>query len=220
VFVFAFRDGWYVDSRFYCSVEEQPAFAHAYEYVKGNKLGIIKLNPAVSSRIAKDDMSVVMHPKHLPMLIPPRPWKSFEDGGYLFHKVPVMRFKESAEQTTYMRRASEAGRLDSVFAGLNVLSTTPWAINRQVFDVVLQCWNSGEAVADIPAAEGVAQYKIPEKPDPRDADPESRTKYVAALRAVTTQMAKDHSERCKFNYNLEIARSVSRWWGSGNRARS
>ncbi|KAJ9095344.1 hypothetical protein QFC21_005710 [Naganishia friedmannii] len=188
-------------------VEEQPAFAHAYEYVKGNKLGIIKLNPAVSSRIAKDDMSVVMHPKHLPMLIPPRPWKSFEDGGYLFHKVPVMRFKESAEQTTYLKRASEAGRLDSVFAGLNVLSTTPWAINRQVFDVVLQCWNSGEAIADIPAAEGVAQYNIPEKPDPRNADPESRTKYVAALRAVTTQMAKDHSERCKFNYNLEIARS-------------
>ncbi|KAJ9111267.1 hypothetical protein QFC22_006567 [Naganishia vaughanmartiniae] len=188
-------------------VEEQPAFAHAYEYVKGNKLGIIKLNPAVSSRIAKDDMSVVMHPKHLPMLIPPRPWKSFEDGGYLFHKVPVMRFKESAEQTTYLKRASEAGRLDSVFAGLNVLSSTPWAINRQVFDVVLQCWNSGEAIADIPAAEGVAQYNIPERPDPRDTDPESRSKYVAALRTVTNQMAKDHSERCKFNYNLEIARS-------------
>lgn len=192
-----------------CSTEEQPAFAHAYEYVKGNKLGIIKLNPAVSSRIAKDDMSLVMHPKHLPMLVPPRPWKSYEDGGYLFHKVPVMRFKESAEQTTYLKRASDAGRLESVFAGLNVLSSTPWAINQRVFDVILESWNTGKAIADIPAAEGIAQYDMPEKPDPRNSDPDARAKYVNAMRAVTQQIAKDHSERCKFNYNLEIARSVS-----------
>lgn len=154
-------------------------------------------------------MSLVMHPKHLPMLVPPRPWRSYEDGGYLFHRVPVMRFKESAEQTTYLKRASDAGHLERVFAGLNVLSSTPWAINKRVFDVVLESWNSGQAIADIPAAEGIAQYTKPEKPDPRGADPDARANYVSALRAVTTQMAKDHSERCKFNYNLEIARSVS-----------
>jgi DNA-directed RNA polymerase len=154
-------------------------------------------------------MSLVMHPKHLPMLVPPRPWRSYEDGGYLFHKVPVMRFKESAEQTTYLKRASDAGRLDSVFAGLNVLSKTPWAINRKVFDIMLEAWNDGHAIADVPAAEGIAQYNMPQKPDPLMSDPDERTKYVSALRGVTTQMAKDHSERCKFNYNLEIARSVS-----------
>jgi DNA-directed RNA polymerase len=68
------------------SSEYQPAFSHSYEYVRGNKLGVIKLNPEVASRMAKDSIAVVVHPKHMPMLIPPRPWKAHDDGAYLFHK--------------------------------------------------------------------------------------------------------------------------------------
>lgn len=68
------------------SSEIQPAFSHSYEYVRGNKLGVIKLNPAVASRMAKDPIAIVVHPKHMPMLIPPRPWKAHDDGAYLFHK--------------------------------------------------------------------------------------------------------------------------------------
>ena len=63
-----------------------------------------------------------------------------------------MRYKESAEQGSYLRAASEAGNLDQVFAGLDVLSSTPWQVNRNVFDVVLQSWNKGEAIADLPAS--------------------------------------------------------------------
>lgn len=54
------------------SSEIQPAFSHGYEYVRGNKLGVIKLNPAVASRLARDNIGIVVHPKHMPMLIPPR----------------------------------------------------------------------------------------------------------------------------------------------------
>jgi len=36
--------------------------------------------------MAKDSIAVVVHPKHMPMLIPPRPWKAHDDGAYLFHK--------------------------------------------------------------------------------------------------------------------------------------
>lgn len=189
------------------SSEIQPAFSHSYEYVRGNKLGVIKLNPAVASRMAKDPISVVVHPKHMPMLVPPRPWKAHDDGGYLFHKVSVMRFKESAEQGSYLRAASEAGRLEPVFAGLDVLSSTPWRVNRNVFDVVLEAWNKGDAIADLPASEEKTQYAQPTKPSPDDADPASRSLYVARMRDVQNEMRKDHSERCKINYNLELARS-------------
>jgi len=121
--------------------------------------------------------------------------------------VSVMRFKESAEQGSYLRAASEAGRLDQVFAGLDVLSSTPWQVNRNVFDVVLQSWNKGEAIADLPASEENTQYEVPSKPSPDESDPAVRSLYVAKMRDVQTQMRKDHSERCKFNYNLELARS-------------
>jgi DNA-directed RNA polymerase len=118
-----------------------------------------------------------------------------------------MRFKESMEQQTYLSKASEAGHLEPVFHGLDVLSSTPWAINRKIFDVILKAWNSGEAIADIPASEEKANHKLPPKPDARDTDPSKRSQYVEQVKQVLAAQRKDHSERCKFNYNLEIARS-------------
>ena len=66
--------------------EEQPAFTHSYEYVRGYKLGIIKLNPAVAERMAKDSIRDTLHPRHLPMLIKPKPWLNYNDGGYFYNK--------------------------------------------------------------------------------------------------------------------------------------
>ncbi|WVR04429.1 hypothetical protein IAU60_001432 [Kwoniella sp. DSM 27419] len=187
--------------------EEQPAFTHAYEYIRGKKLGVIKLNPAVAARLARDSLGVVIHPKHLPMLVEPRAWTSTDDGGYLLHSVPIMRFKESAEQQSYLRQASKEGHLEPVFHGLDVLSSTAWAINRKVFDVVLTAWNAGDSIADIPASEEKSHYEIPEKPDPRDQDPQTRAIYIEKMKAAMSNQRKDHAERCKFNYNIEIARS-------------
>ena len=56
----------------------------------------------------------------------------------------AMRFKNSEEQKIYLRQASINGNLELVFAGLDVLGSTPWKINRKIFDVVLEVWNSGE----------------------------------------------------------------------------
>jgi DNA-directed RNA polymerase len=64
----------------------QPAFHHAYEYVRGNKLGVIRLNPVVSERLAKDQLNDTLHPRHLPMLVKPQPWISHNAGGYLYSK--------------------------------------------------------------------------------------------------------------------------------------
>ena len=66
--------------------EEQPAFTHSYEYVRGYKLGVIKLNPVVAERMTKDDIRDTMHPRHLPMLIKPKPWLSYNEGGYIYNK--------------------------------------------------------------------------------------------------------------------------------------
>ena len=66
--------------------EEQPAFSHSYEYLRGYKLGIIKLNPVVAERMAKDSIRDTMHPRHLPMLIKPKPWLNYNEGGYIYNK--------------------------------------------------------------------------------------------------------------------------------------
>jgi DNA-directed RNA polymerase, mitochondrial len=66
--------------------EEQPAFSHSYEYLRGYKLGIIRLNPVVAERMAKDNIRETMHPRHLPMLVKPKPWLNYNEGGYIYNK--------------------------------------------------------------------------------------------------------------------------------------
>lgn len=68
------------------SNEVQPAFYHSYEHIRGHKLGVIKLNPVVSEHLVKDSTRETLHPRHLPMLVKPKPWLSHDDGGYFYNK--------------------------------------------------------------------------------------------------------------------------------------
>ncbi|KAI0087670.1 DNA/RNA polymerase [Irpex rosettiformis] len=185
--------------------EEQPAFYHAYEYIRGHKLGIIKLNPVVSDRMAKESLREALHPRHLPMLVQPKRWISYNDGGYLYNKAPVMRYKDSQEQLTYLKEASNLGNLELFYAALDVLGSTPWKINREIFDVVLQVWNSGERLGKIPPT--VLEDPEPEKPENYDSDPKARAVYIARQKAHLEAKANNHSNRCSTNYKIEIART-------------
>lgn len=66
--------------------EEQPAFFHSYEYIRGNKLGVLKLNQVVQEKLGRDGVRETLHPRHLPMLVKPKPWLNYNDGGYIYNK--------------------------------------------------------------------------------------------------------------------------------------
>ena len=118
-----------------------------------------------------------------------------------------MRYKESTEQQIYLRQASNLGNVELVYAALDVLGTTPWKINREVFEVVLKVWNAGERFHKIPPA--VFDRSEPEKPENSDFDPKSKTVYLTRMKAFQNDKANNHSERCNVNYKVEIARTVS-----------
>ncbi|KAG6865592.1 hypothetical protein C0991_001141 [Blastosporella zonata] len=185
--------------------EVQPAFFHTYEYLRGQKLGVIRLNPVVSARLATDKVSTSVHPRHLPMLVKPKPWLDYKTGGYLLSQNSAMRFKDSAEQQSYLKEASVKGNVELVFAGLDVLGTTPWQINREIFDVVLEVWNAGYRVGKLPPAE----YDRPEPIMPPEAETDIRAKsvYQQRLKAYNAGKANNHSDRCSVNYKIEIARA-------------
>ncbi|KAI0052454.1 DNA/RNA polymerase [Auriscalpium vulgare] len=185
--------------------EEQPAFTHSYEYMRGYKLGVIKLNPCVSDRLAKDGLRETLHPRHLPMLVKPRPWLNYNEGGYMYNKSTVMRFKDSQEQQAYLKHASAQGNLELVFAGLDVLGSTPWKVNRRIFDVVLRVWNSGARLGKLPPA--VFDEPEPERPENMDSDPKARIVFLTRQRVWAQNKGNNHSERCSVNYKIEIARA-------------
>lgn len=183
--------------------EEQPAFFSAYQYISGKKLGVIRLNEVVGRRLDKESVRETLHPRHLPMLVPPKPWLTHDSGGYFSVKTSAMRYKDSIEQSSYLRAASENNGLEVVLAGLDVLGNTAWNVNREVFDVVLQVWNSGEELADLPPAE--TNDPEPERPPPDDI--KAKGIYLQRMRQWNANRASNHSQRCDINYKLEIARS-------------
>ncbi|GAK65136.1 DNA/RNA polymerase [Moesziomyces antarcticus] len=185
--------------------EDQPAFYSTYQYLGGKKLGVIKLNEVVAKRLDKDSISETLHPRHLPMLVPPKPWTSHDSGGYYSVRQSAMRFKDSAEQGSYLRAASDNGDLDTVLAALDVLGNTSWKINKPIFDVMLEVWNSGKDVADMPPME--METPEPVKPDNYDHDIKARSVYLQRLKQWNQQRSSNHSQRCDVNYKLEIARA-------------
>lgn len=185
-------------------VGKQPAFHHTYQFVNGQRLGIIKLHKKLIGQLASNAVVNSVQPQFLPMLIPPADWTGHNSGGYRFTPSPVVRIKDSAETIAYVKAASEADNLDEVFKGLNVLGRTAWTINAKVLEVISQSWNTGEEFLDI--APIIEEPKLPPQL-PSDAEPLERGEYQRKVRHILNEAAALRSQRCDTNYKLEIARA-------------
>ena len=188
------------------ATEFQPAVYHSYDYLKGRRIGLLKLHPNLQKKLAAEPMRIGVTGRLLPMLVPPRPWINHDDGGYFYSKVRVMRTKFSKEQEIYIQAASERGNLEKVFEGLDVLGQTAWQVNRKMFDVILQVWNTGEEFADMPPLELKGGMPVEPPPDP---NPAIRTKWLRECREFTQNTRNGHSQRSGINLKIEIARAVS-----------
>ncbi|QSL65643.1 hypothetical protein MERGE_002956 [Pneumocystis wakefieldiae] len=183
--------------------QKAPAFYHTYQYQKGRKLGVIKLNDQLMKQLGSQPLRGNIHPRLLPMLVEPKPWISWDSGGYYLSKSIVMRSRDSPEQINYLRTASERNNLKSIFEGLDVLGSTAWAINRPVFDVVSEVWNSGQEFAEIPAINPDITFP----PQPTSKDPAEKISWQLLCRQIARDAQNKQSIRCDINYKLEIARA-------------
>ncbi|CAG8777327.1 13229_t:CDS:10, partial [Gigaspora margarita] len=187
--------------------EEAPAFFHSYEYNRGKKVGVIKLNPQLIKWLSNESIRDHLHPRMLPMLIIPRPWLTFNSGGYLTSPTLAMRIKDCPEQVAYLKKASDNSHLEHVFAGLDVLGSTCWGVNKRVYEVILKIWNSGEGVLDIPPAD--LNLEIPKKPEDYDSNVKAKIHWIKTCREINNRIRNNHSLRCMVNYKVEIAGAVS-----------
>lgn len=190
------------------SIEQIPAFFHTYQYVRGKRVGVIKFSEPLTEMLSREPVRDTLHPRLLPMIVHPRPWITYNSGGYIEAKNSCMRIKDSPEQLTYLQKASEQDRISRVLAGLDVLGSTRWRVNRAVFNVVLEAWNSGKAIADIPPAID-EPAPLPPKPENYDTDPKAKFRWVMKVKEQQTAEKNAHSLRCDVNYKVETARAVS-----------
>lgn len=183
----------------------QPAFSHSVQLRAGKRVGVIIANSVLMKQLKREPVHSLLA-KHLPMLVQPEPWTDFNKGGFLAHPAKIMRIKlGDKDQRHYAEAAISNGDMVQTFKGLDVLGKTPWRINKPLFDVMLEAWNTGEAIANIaPDSPAIA---IPPEPN-SSQDPVVRKNWIRAVKAAENAKSGFHSQRCFQNFQLEIARAM------------
>ncbi|EAW14419.1 DNA-directed RNA polymerase [Aspergillus clavatus NRRL 1] len=185
-------------------VTMQPAFQHAYQITWGRRTGYLHLHPAIVKIIAKEPTADLLG-RHLPMVCKPRPWKGSKDGGFLLYQSDLVRTTPGESlQPTYIKTALENNGLEEIRRGLDNLGSTGWVVNRDVLNVMLEAWNSGEATANIAPLE--PDLPLPPKPAP-EAGYEAEKEWDVLVRDIENRRSGLHSMRCFQNFQMELARA-------------
>lgn len=183
----------------------QPAFAHSFKIKMGKKFGSVVPNKVLIDSLRREPVHSLLA-KHLPMLVEPDPWTLFNKGGFIVHSSKLIRVKlGDKDQRYYAEAAMGQGDLTDLCKGLDVLGKTEWNINQPVFAVMLEAWNSGEAVGNL--APENPKLDIPPEPE-ATRDPLERRRWLRAVKGVENQRTGLHSVRCFQNFQLEIARAL------------
>ncbi|PTU68605.1 DNA-directed RNA polymerase [Chromobacterium haemolyticum] len=116
-----------------------------------------KLKDSITSIIASEGLKEVISKysqglmlsaqRYLPTVIPPRPWKNAEEGGYWTEatKTTLFRIPSSAAKSVVDEFHKELADIDmqQVLDAVNRLQATPWQVNSKVLDVARSLWRDG-----------------------------------------------------------------------------
>lgn len=184
----------------------QSAFQHSIDFVNGKKTGFLVPHPHLLAKLRKEPVSPV-EPMRLPMVVEPKPWTGFDDGGYYTIPQRVVRTKgEDPSQRIYAESAIEHGDMKQTLAALDVLGKVPWQVNKDVLSVMADVWNSDETIGGLKSENLTVQP--PEQP-PTDCSYKERVQYAKDLQEYQNLKAGTHSQRCFTNFQLETARAYA-----------
>jgi DNA-directed RNA polymerase len=185
----------------------QAAFTHRIGYHIGRRVGYMIPHPQFLTKLRNESVAHV-DAVRLPMLVEPKPWMSFEEGGYYTIPQRVVRQKAGDPgQRAYAESAIDNGDMTKVLAGLDVLGKVPWQINTPVLEVMAEAWNNGDGIGGL-----VAENTILERPadPPADATYQERVKWGRKVQEYENFKAGLHSQRCYQNFQLETARAFAK----------
>jgi len=100
----------------------------------------------------------LLQPIFYPMIIPPKPWTSIDDGGYMS---PLSKVKMIKVDNPKAKSAIKNLDMPEVYSAINKLQDVRWAINSGVLKVMKELWQAGGDIAGLPCSD---LEPLPKKP--------------------------------------------------------
>lgn len=142
-------------------------------YRKGRKIRYLQATEALMKWIENMNNKLeLLNPFYLPMICPPKDWVGVFEGGYISPYIRRNKLIKN-DNREYLRRLDTAD-MPQVYKAINTIQATAWEINNEVLDVVLDLWEEGKAIAELPDREDIPLTEFP-YPDRGKASEESWT---------------------------------------------
>lgn len=110
--------------------------------------------------VKSHEAHLTVSPVYLPTLDRPLPWSTVDGGGYLTDAV-TRRTLVSTRDAHHLRHLREVD-MPSVYAAVNLLQSTPWRVNRRVFDAARAVLDAGRGESvGLPAMDDRAVPRMP-----------------------------------------------------------
>jgi len=181
------------------------------EYVSATKSKrFIDLTDEARQLLEDNDMDARwMAPVYQPMVVPPIPWTTFTDGGYLTDLSAGGDISLVRGATGAQRRAVEADMAvgePSYVRAVNALQATPLAINDTVVDAVEWCWDEAKMFKKFPAAEAPQRPVLPD--DYEGLSDKVKSQHRAGLRKWHLKRREVVANRHCMQSDLKTARDM------------
>jgi len=194
-----------------CVLRATDIFEVTSEYVSATKVKrFIDLTPEARQLLEDNDMDARwMAPVYQPMVVPPIPWTTFTDGGYLTDLSAGGDINLVRGATGAQKRAVEADMAagdPSYVRAVNALQATPLAINDTVVDAVQWCWDEAKMFSNFPAAEAPARPVLPD--DYEGLSDKVKSQHRAGLRKWHLKRREVVANRHCMQSDLKTAREM------------
>jgi len=135
---------------------------------------ILSMSPEFAERANRINLKLSeMATVHLPTVVPPNPWTHWMGGGYYTeHTRPILFVRAPM---AVVKSVYDELDLTPVYAAVNSIQETAWAINTRVLDVAQEILSWKKNV--ITAYPCILGEDPPEKPHDIDTNPEARLAY-------------------------------------------
>ncbi len=149
-----------------------------------------------------------LSPVSLPMVMKPLPWGKGQMGGYIFEEA----LEGLAGQYDVMRKQYNKGTVSGleqvempvVYEALNAIQETPYLINKQVLDVMMELYsNDTKGIAGLPLAN---ELQAPPKPLNIDDDEVTRKAWRKQASLIHEENHEMVCQRLSFLNTTDVAR--------------